>query len=84
VRGIDYVVVSSFTAEARAVDPDREVRRQAFAAELPAQASVVAQFRPYAGHVEPPFDYDNIYAPYSNLDQLERPGPTITVYRLTR
>jgi hypothetical protein len=83
-QGIDFVVVSSFTAEARAIDPVREARRRAFLASLPAQASVVAQFQPYAGDREPPFDYDDIYAPFSSLDQLERPGPTITVYRLTR
>jgi hypothetical protein len=83
-RGVDYVVVSSFTQDARAVDPAREARRQAFAADLPAQASVVAQFRAYAGDLEPPFNYDDIYAPYSSLDTRERPGPTITVYRLTR
>jgi hypothetical protein len=82
-RGIDYVVVSSFAADARAIDATREARRQAFADDLRSQASVVAQFRPYDGDVAPPFDYDNIYAPYLNLDRLERPGPTITVYRLT-
>ncbi|HEY1293092.1 MAG TPA: glycosyltransferase family 39 protein [Chloroflexota bacterium] len=82
-RGIDYLVVSSFTSEARALDPTREKRRVAFADELTKHGIVVAQFRPYAGDREPPFDYDNIYAPYSSLDQLERPGPTITVYRLT-
>src|SRR5207253_3238687 len=32
----------------------------------------------------PPFVYDQIYAPFNALDRLERPGPTVTVYRLTR
>jgi hypothetical protein len=27
--------------------------------------------------------YDEIYGPYTALDRLERPGPTIWVYRLT-
>jgi Dolichyl-phosphate-mannose-protein mannosyltransferase len=83
-RGIDYVVVSSFTADARAIDPVREARRRAFAIALPAQANLVALFRPYRGDSAPPFDYDDIYAPYANLDTRERPGPTIAVYRLTR
>jgi hypothetical protein len=83
-RGIDYVVVSSFTSEAPAVDPAREARRRAFFSELPAQATVVAQFRPYHDDAEPAFAYDQIYAPYTDLDALDRPGPTITVYRLTR
>jgi hypothetical protein len=84
-RGIDYVVVSSFASEARAVDPARESRRQAFAAELPAHASIVAQFRPdaFEDSVRPAFEYDQIYAPYTHLDAIDRPGPTVTIYRLT-
>jgi hypothetical protein len=82
-RGIDYLVVSSFTADARALDPAREARRQSFAVELPAQATLVARFQPYRGDAAPPFDYDAIYGPYSSLDALERPGPTVSVYRLT-
>ena len=79
---MEYVVASSFTSEVRAVDPTREARRQAFYATLPREASVTAQFRPYPGDQPPPFVYDQIYAPFNVLDQLERPGPTITVYRL--
>ena len=26
--------------------------------------------------------YDQVYGPFNALDQLERPGPTVTVYRL--
>jgi hypothetical protein len=81
-RGIDYVVVSSFTSEARAIDAAREARRQAFNASLPHEASVVAQFRPYTDDRPPEFMYDQIYGPFNALDQLERPGPTVTVYRL--
>ena len=81
-RGVQYVVVSSFTSEARAIDASREARRQAFYAALPHEASMVEQFRPYAGEREPPFVYDQIYAPFTALDQLERPGPTVTIYRL--
>ena len=83
-RGIEYVVVSSFTSEPRAIDPAREARRVAFTSELAREAMVEAQFRPYAGDAPPPFVYDQIYAPFNALDRLERPGPTVTVYRLTR
>lgn len=82
--GAQYLVVSSFTAEARAVEPAREAQRLAFNAALGSQAVPLAQFRPYSGDDEPPFEYDAIYGPYNDLDRLERPGPTITVYRLTR
>jgi 4-amino-4-deoxy-L-arabinose transferase-like glycosyltransferase len=83
-HGVDYLVVSSFVSDARAVDPAREARREAFNAALGSQATLVAQFRPYAGDTAPPFVYDQIYGPYTDLDLLERPGPTVTVYRLTR
>jgi hypothetical protein len=80
-RGVEYVVVSSFTAEARAIDPTREARRQSFYAALSREASVAGEFRAYRGDREPPFIYDQIYAPFNALDQLERPGPTVTIYR---
>jgi hypothetical protein len=83
-RGIDYLVVSSFTSQARAIDPAREARRLAFNAALPHEATVVAQFRPYVSNDEPPFMYDTIYGPFNGLDKLERPGPTVTVYRVVR
>ena len=83
-RGIDYLVVSSFTSEARAIDPAREARRLAFNTALPHEATIVAQFRPYVGDDEPPFMYDTIYGPFNGLDKLERPGPTVTVYRVVR
>jgi hypothetical protein len=77
----EYVIASSFTSEVRAVDPEREARRQALYARLNNDAAVVAQFRPYAGSSPPPFIYDQIYGPFNALDALERPGPTLTVYR---
>jgi 4-amino-4-deoxy-L-arabinose transferase-like glycosyltransferase len=83
-RGVQYLIVSSFVADAPAVDSAREARREAFNAALGSQATLVAQFRPYVGDAAPPFAYDQIYGPYMDLAQLERPGPTISVYRLTR
>jgi hypothetical protein len=81
-RGVEYLVVSSFTAEVHAIDPAREARRQAFYVALPREASVVGEFRPYGGEREPPFVYDQIYGPFNALDQFDRPGPTVTIYRL--
>jgi hypothetical protein len=78
---VEYVIASSFTSEVRAVDPEREARRQALYARLNTDAAVVAQFRPYAGSSPPPFIYDQIYGPFNGLDALERPGPTVTIYR---
>jgi hypothetical protein len=80
-RGIQYLVTSSFTLEARAIDPSREARRESFVPELNRVATLVAEFRPYVGDVEPPFAYDDIYAPYHHLGQLQRPGPLVRIYR---
>jgi len=83
--GVQYLVVSSYVLEAHAIDPSREQRRQDFLQliALHQQTSVVAQFRPYTGETEPPFAYDSIYGPWTDLDRLVRPGPTISIYRLT-
>ena len=81
-RSIEYVITSSFTSEVRAIDPEREARRRAIYARLDHDAAVLAQFRPYTGSSPPPFMYDQIYGPFNALDELERPGPTVTVYRL--
>jgi hypothetical protein len=83
-RGVEYVVQSSFTAEARAVDPEREARRIAFNTALPQQSTLIADFKPSNGASEPPFAYDQIYGPWTSLDELSRPGPTIRIYRLNR
>jgi hypothetical protein len=80
-RGVEYVIASSFTSEVRAVDPARDARRLAFYDQLERDAERMAQFRPYAGASAPPFVYDQIYAPFNALDELDRPGPTITIYR---
>lgn len=81
-RGVEYVVVSSFVSEARAVDSAREQQRERFNTNVRTRP-LVAEFRPYNGDAEPPFAYDAIYAPWTYLDQLARPGPTIRIYRLT-
>jgi Dolichyl-phosphate-mannose-protein mannosyltransferase len=81
-RGVVYLVTSSFTSDVRRLDPLREAQRQTFYAALPERGAVVVQFRPYAGPTAPPFVYDQIYGPYTNLFDLDRPGPTVTVYQL--
>jgi hypothetical protein len=79
-RGVEYIVTSSFTADARQLDPARDAQRKAFAAELTAAAELVAEFRPASSDL--PFMYDEIYAPFDSLGSLDRPGPDVSVYRL--
>jgi hypothetical protein len=80
-QGIDYIVTSSYSAEAPNLDPNRDAHRREFYDSLRRHAEQVAEFRPYSG-AEPEFVYDRIYGPFDSLDQFEQPGPTITVFRL--
>jgi 4-amino-4-deoxy-L-arabinose transferase-like glycosyltransferase len=80
-EGVEYVVTSSFTSEARPIDPERDARRRDFYAVLEREAQPVAQFRPFTGS-PPGFVYDRIYGPFDSLAEFEQPGPTITIFRL--
>jgi hypothetical protein len=82
-RGITYIVTSSFVRDARALDADRESRRQDFYTSLDATTTLIMEFRPSTGTV-PAFVYDRIYAPFDALWSFDRPGPTIRVYALQR
>jgi 4-amino-4-deoxy-L-arabinose transferase-like glycosyltransferase len=80
-QGVQYLVTSSFSADAPNLDPARNARRLDFYASLDHRAQLVADFRPDNGS-NPPFVYDRIYGPIDSLDQFDRPGPRIEVYRL--
>jgi 4-amino-4-deoxy-L-arabinose transferase-like glycosyltransferase len=80
-EGIQYLVVSSYTVDMPLIDPAREARRQAFSGSLEGGATLLAQFRPFRG-IDPGFVYDQIYGPFDSLLAFDRPGPTVTVYRL--
>jgi 4-amino-4-deoxy-L-arabinose transferase-like glycosyltransferase len=79
--GIEYVITSSYSAEAPNIDADRNAQRLAFYAELRASAQEVAEFVPYHGSA-PEFVYDRVYGPFDSLDQFDQPGPTIRIFRL--
>jgi hypothetical protein len=81
-RGIRYVVASSYTYDQWILDPARDAKRRAFYAALQDSAELVAEFRPYRESDSLPFVYDQIYGPYNELERVERPGPTVRVYRL--
>jgi hypothetical protein len=83
-RGVTYVVTSSFSSDVRLIDDDRDERRRTFYGSLPGEAEQLAQFLPApSSSGVPQFVYDQIYGPFNALDSLERPGPMVTVYRLT-
>jgi 4-amino-4-deoxy-L-arabinose transferase-like glycosyltransferase len=80
-QGIEYIVTSSYSAEAPNLDPNRDAHRREFYASLRRDADQLVEFAPYRGS-EPEFVYDRVYGPFDSLDQFEQPGPTIAVFRL--
>jgi 4-amino-4-deoxy-L-arabinose transferase-like glycosyltransferase len=81
-QGFAYVVVSSFSYDRVLLDPEREAERRAFYTSLAANAGLAQEFRPYTGDVKPPFVFDQIYGPATDLGRFVRPGPVIQVYQL--
>lgn len=82
--GIEYFVESSFTSEQWVRDTRENARRRRFYALLPGRADRIATFKPNGQGRAPSFHYDQIYGPFDHLGQLNRPGPTIRVFRLRR
>ncbi|MFN2115886.1 MAG: glycosyltransferase family 39 protein [Anaerolineae bacterium] len=80
--GYEYIVVSSHSYDRRLLDPAEDEARQAFYAQLDRELDLVAEFAPQSSGAGPPFVFAEIYGPAIGLWQLERPGPTIKVYRV--
>jgi dolichyl-phosphate-mannose--protein O-mannosyl transferase len=83
-EGFNYVITTSYISDLDLVDPQQNGMREAFYRSLDTAFDPVKEFRPYAGEVEPPFIFDEIYGPVVSLWQRERPGPTIKIYRVQR
>ena len=80
--GYQYLIVSSFIRDTTLLSPEENAHKQQFYAGLKEKAEIVAAFKPYSGSVAPPYMIDQVLGPITYLDQLDRPGPTIEVYRL--
>ena len=61
----------------------RTAQRREFYASLQREAVELVEFRPYRSN-EPEFVYDRLYGPLDSLFEFDRPGPTITIFRLIR
>ena len=81
-NGYGYIIVSSFVYNLTCIDPAEEQTRRAFWAALDDQAELLAEFKPYKGDDEPPFYFDQMVGPLTDLGRFERPGPTIKVYKV--
>src|SRR5439155_11837777 len=85
-RNVQYVVTSSFASERYQTDdprrPDAGQRYQRFNRDLDEQAELVARFAPGSGGRDVPYSQDIVFTPLWDLEQYERPGPTIKIYSL--
>ena len=87
-RKVRYFVTSSYAYERLLGDPPLRNQREAglrylhLHRSLADNAELVATFAPGYGGREVPYSQDEIFTPFWNLDQYERPGPTIRIYSL--
>jgi hypothetical protein len=75
-----YFMISSFQQDRFGTQPGSP--QQLFYEALAREGRVVARFTPGHGGQPVPFDLEDLYSPFWDLDRYERPGPTITVYEL--
>ncbi|MCJ7566387.1 MAG: glycosyltransferase family 39 protein [Anaerolineales bacterium] len=81
-EGFEYVVLSSYVYELPHSDPSKDHLRKSFYRSLDQSAVLVAEFTPYDGEVKPPFFFEQIWGPITDLPDFTRPGPTIKLYQL--
>lgn len=77
----DYLVVNSFQSDLTLTSQERARQNQAVYDALD-RLGAVAVFAPYRGDRKPPFVFDQIYGPITDIGQFERPGPKVRIYRL--
>lgn len=87
-RGVRYFVTSSYAYERLLGDPLLLSQRQSglrylrLHRSLAEHAELIATYSPGHGRREVPYSQDEIFTPFWNLDQYDRPGPTIRIYAL--
>jgi len=79
---IDYLVTTSYIRELDVLDPELRATRRAFYAELDREHDLRAEFAPYPGARGPALLFDDMYGPITSLWAVDRPGPTLRVYRI--
>ncbi len=89
-HGVQYFVTSSHAYERLLLDPPLKSQREIgeryldLHRDLDREAKLVARFAPGHGGHSVPYSQDEIFTPFWNLDQYDRPGPTIQIYALDR
>ncbi len=80
--GTQYIIATSYIRDIPVIDPQQEMRRQQFYAQLPRVFSAVQTFSPRCAGGEPAFIFDAVYGPAIDLWNLCYAGPEITIYRV--
>ena len=81
-EGYEYLIVSSFIRDFTMASPEEEAHKRAFYTDLANTTELVIEFRPYSGTTAPQYMIDQTLGPITSLNEFERPGPTIEIYRL--
>jgi hypothetical protein len=87
-RKVQYFVTSSHAYERLLDDPPLPSQRESgrrylkLHRSLDEHAQLLATFSPGYGGRAVPYSQDEIFTPFWNLDQYDRPGPTIRIYSL--
>jgi hypothetical protein len=82
-NGFNYLIISSFIYNLQRVDPSENESIKSFYKYLEQNVELVAEFKPYEGDSEPPFFFEQMWGPITNMSNFERPGPVIKIYQVT-
>lgn len=75
-----YVITSSYISKRYRDRPLHYPEENDFYITLEREADQIFKISPAQGEV--PFYFDEVYSPFWNLFVLERPGPTITIFKI--
>lgn len=81
-QGIEFVLVSNFVYDIPLRDETRQQTRDDFFDSLTAESTLIHVESPYRDGFEPEFAYDQVYGPWTSLDSVSRPGPSIQIFAL--
>lgn len=81
-QGIEYIVTNSITSRSHLLDPREDAAKREFYRALDREAILLKELSPWEGDFEPPRVFEHTYGPATFLHRMERPGPSIRIYRL--
>jgi hypothetical protein len=80
--GTQYLISTSYIYDIPVADPQQQLARQKFYAELPHVFREIKTFSPRCDGGEPEFIFDQIYGPAVDLWRLCYAGPLIRIYQV--